>query len=145
MSLARAEVQTIGLKVTPESEAVIKSIGLVLKEQNAAVALTCQEGGCQLGIDQEREPELDVEAIGHPFRDELLVLRLHGGSQELQKTIYTALEKFSPTRDFKGTLDERSVALDDGGYKFRCVASREEAPKFECWLLFYAKTLIIEN
>lgn len=131
----------IDLRLSLHGVSILSRINQELGQELTGLSFLCKNDSCALQILPDIEPKLNVALINKPFEEKLLVLRLHGGSQHLQKKLYTALGKLVPTRDFNEFLTERKLVIEDGGISFRCVSSRHETPRYECWSLFYAKSL----
>jgi hypothetical protein len=133
------------VKTTPESAAILKNLGEAFKSETEEVNFTCPTSGnsesCLLDIKPDPKANMSVELIPAPFSNEPYILRLHGGTQATQGSLYKALGNFTPTKDFKGILDERKFVFDNQNFNFRCVATRSENPQYTCWILILTRVL----
>lgn len=133
------------VKTTSESAGILKIFGEILKKESEEVRFTCPNSGssdsCLLDISPNLEANMSVELIPAPFSNEPYILRLHGGTQATQGSLYKALGNFTPTKDYKGILDERKFVFDNQNFSFRCVATRSENPQYTCWILILTRVL----
>lgn len=129
------------LRLSPEGTALLKTIGDELGPQE--VSFPCTESVCQIALDRELGPEVDADLIERPFVGGLLALRVYGGSQSLQHSLYDILGKHTETKTFKDKKNERVLKIDGGLIKFRCTSTREENPTHECWIVIFGNAVVM--
>jgi hypothetical protein len=140
-SFTFAQSRGLGLRVAPESVKILASIneGAALSEHG--LSFPCSESDCKVIVNRNIDPEIDARLVDHPIFNQLLALRIHGGSQRLQSALYEQLGKHTVTKDFQERFNERVLKFET--IKFRCVQSREEVPLYECWIVIGASVLIL--